>query len=744
MMRVAGLSAALLLLPLAALAAEPARPGPLPLPRSSGPVVLDGELGEPAWRDAAVIDAFYETVFGDNREPLVRTVALVTYDARYFYVGLRCQDDDPRQIRAPYAERDEVLGNQDNVAIFLDTRNDGRSAQEFRVNPRGIQADGVWTDATGNEDFAPDFYYDTAAQIGADGWQAELRIPLSSLRYPKSERQTWRILIWRNLPREFRYAIYSSPLPRGSNCLICHSQELTEIAGLPSGGHLVLAPYASAQDVATAPAPGEPLAGEPADAELGLDLKWTPTPNTALDAALNPDFSQVEADVAQIAVNNRFALFFPEKRPFFLEGVDLFETPVQAVYTRTITSPRWGARSTGKLGSSSYTVLLAQDRGGGSVVLPGPSSSDLAPQDFRSFVGIARWRRDFGSSFVGLLATDREIEGGGHNRVGGPDFQWRPNERDRVTAQLLWSESRTPERPDLSPAWDGGSLDGHALEARWLRRTRTYDVFAEYEDVGAGFRADDGFVPQVGYREGSTEVGYAFYPSGLLSFARPYVFATYSVDREGSHLNQRVGPGVFVLGKRNLQGFVGMNFDRVLTGDKVLERRQLPFNLQFDPSHRFPRLALAGFLGEDVDLANVRVGTGGELTGTATLRPTDHLDTQLHGALSWLDVETPSGGSGRLFTARILRVRAIYNFSARLFLRLIGQYVTEERDPSLYVVPVAARSAFFSGSFLFSYRLNWQTALFLGYGDDRERSPADSLEPTGRQLFLKVSYAFRR
>jgi hypothetical protein len=328
--------------------------------------------------------------------------------------------------------------------------------------------------------------------------------------------------------------------------------------------------------------------------------------------------------------------------------------------------------------------------------------------------------------------------------LGGPDFQWRPNERDRVTGQLLWSESRTPERPDLAAEWDGSRLEGHALEARWLHRTRTWDLFAEYEDLAEGFRADDGFVPQVGYREGSTEAGYAFYPSGLLSFARPYVFATYSVARDGSLLNQRVGPGVFVLGKRNLQGFVGVNIDRVLTGDKVLPRRQLPFNLQFDPSRRFPRLVLAGFLGEDVDLANVRVGSGGELTATATLRPSDHLDTQLHGAFSWLDVDDVSGAKARLFTARILRVRAIYNFSARMFLRLIGQYVTEERDPSLYLEPVAAHSSFFSGSLLFSYRLNWQTALFLGYGDDRERSPADSLERTGRQLFLKVSYAFRR
>src|SRR6185295_7261447 len=286
--------------------------------------------------------------------------------------------------------------------------------------------------------------------------------------------------------------------------------------------------YVSAQDVARADVPGQALRDGPTEKRIGLDVKWNPSASTALDATINPDFSQVEADVAQIAVNNRFALFFPEKRPFFLEGVDLFDTPIQAVYTRTITSPRWGGRSTGKLGSSSYTVLVTQDRGGGSVILPGPTGSDFAPQDVSSVVGIARVRRDFGQSFVGALYAGRENEGKGHNRVFGPDGQWRPNQRETVAGQLLVSDTVTPARPDLAPAWDGRALTSHALETSWRHSTRGLDWIARYRDFGDGFRADDGFVPQVGYREGYLNPDYKFFPKGLFSFVSPFVNLEYA------------------------------------------------------------------------------------------------------------------------------------------------------------------------------------------------------------------------
>ena len=613
----AGLSA------VAAAEPTPPVPPPLSLPRVSGPIVVDGDLSDPGWKGAAVVDTFFETVFGDNRMPSVTTVAWLAYDDRYLYIAVRCDDPDPRKIRAPYVDRDQVIGTDDNVAIFLDTRNDRRSAQEFRVSPRGIQADAVFNDANGNEDFSPDFYYDTAARITDQGWQAEVRIPLSSLRYPRADPQKWGIIIWRNYPRDFRYAIYSSPQPRGANCLVCLSRELTGLTALPSSTHLVVAPYASAQDVAQADAPGQPLGHGRTDKRAGLDVKWNPSASTALDATINPDFSQVEADVAQIAVNNRFALFFPEKRPFFLEGVDLFDTPIQAVYTRTITSPRWGARSTGKFGASSYTVLLTEDRGGGSVVLPGPTGSHFAPQDFSSVVGIARVRCDFGRSFLGLLYTGRENEGAGHNHVVGPDGQWRPNDKEVLAAQLLLSGTTTPDRPDLVPAWNGRTLTSHALETSWRHSTRGLDWTARYRDFGDGFRADEGFVPQVGYREGSLNPGYKFFPKGLFSFVGAFLNLEYAADRRGELLTRQLDPGVLLLGRRNLQANVQLQFRRERTADELLSFTRLSYVVQIDPSRRFTRVGVSGLAGQDVDVLNVRVGRGFSVTAFATLRPTD-------------------------------------------------------------------------------------------------------------------------
>lgn len=171
---------------------------------------------------------------------------------------------------------------------------------------------------------------------------------------------------------------------------------------------------------------------------------------------------------------------------------------------------------------------------------------------------------------------------------------------------------------------------------------------------------------------------------------------------------------------------------------------QLPFNLQIDPSRRLMRIAIQGFFGQDIDLAGIRVGRGADLTLSATVRPTDHLNIDVNAALSWLNVDAAAGRSGRLFTAQVQRLKATYNVSSRMFLRLIGQYITTKRDPALYPFPVGRKDGFFSGSALFSYRLNWQTALFLGYGDDRALDPQNSLVKTGRQVFFKLSYAYQR
>ncbi|HET7294256.1 MAG TPA: DUF5916 domain-containing protein [Vicinamibacteria bacterium] len=717
--------------------------------RAKGAIQVDGALDDPGWKDALAIDTWYETNPGDNVAPQVRSVGRLAYDDRYLYVGLELSDPEPESIKAPYADRDNVDSTTDYAGVILDPRNDGKTGILFLANPRGIQYDAVSNDTAGSEDSSPDFFWDAEASISDAGWTLEIRIPFSSLRYPTADPQTWGFMLYRNWPREFRYQMFANRLPRGGNCFICYESKLEGLSSLPRGGHLVLAPYVNGRRT-DQPAGdlGAPLEGGPVTGEAGFDLKWTPSAAAAVDATVNPDFSQIESDVAQIDANERFALFYPEKRPFFLEGVELLSTPIQAVYTRTITSPRYGGRVTGRLGATAYTALVAEDEGGGSAIIPGPNGSSFADQDFRSWAGVFRARHDFGRSFVSLLVSDREIEGGGFNRVLGPDFQWRPRDGENVSAQLLWSSTLTPERPDLAEEWDGRSLEGHGAHAYWNHSRPSHDWWLEYRDFSDAFRADNGFVPQVGFRELSFDTGQTFRPtSGPVRRLRTYFIADRSLDREGDLLYDELSPGFGLDARFNTFARIRWAWNDVRVGDgkQTLPRSRLLYVLNTSPTRFLPQINLEGFLGGEIDFENVRTGKGGNVSLGWTLRPTDHLELRINNGRRWLDVDVPGRGDRpRLFTARIDRIRATYNFTARAFARLIGQYVETERDPSLYVDEVAAREAAFSGSALLAYKLNWQTVLFVGYGDDRELGETDSLERAERQFFVKLSYAWQR
>lgn len=726
-------------------AAETVPPPPAPedLPRTAAEIKVDGDLDDAGWKQALIIDKFYETSPGNNIPAKIKTTTYLTYDDSYFYIGIKADDPEPSKIRAPFVERDQVVGTDDNIAVFIDARNDKRSALEFRVNPRGIQADGIFDDATQTEDFSPDFFYDTAAKITSGGWQAEFRIPLTTLRYPKTDPQTWNILIWRNWPRDFRYAFYSAPVDRGSPCYICHTHPLVGITQLPSSHHLVVAPYATASNEHLRSDSREDFTSN-SDGNVGADIKWNPTANSAIDATIRPDFSQVEADVPQISTNQRFALFFPEKRPFFLEGSDLFNSPIQLVYTRTITDPDWGLRATGKMGSTSYTVLGGDDNGGGLVVIPGPTFSAFARQDFESTVALGRFRRDFGLSFGSFMFTDREISGGGHNRVFGPDAQWRPTGADFVTGQFLYSHTENPLLPNVSGFFDGDTLSSHAAFINWNHNVERYDWRVQYRDFGDGFRADLGFVPQAGYREALGSGGLRFYPTGkLFNYFRVYGVGDKFYFTDGDDLGHDYFPGVFFQGSRNLTGQFEFHNNKVQVADQLLTQNYLSYFVQFDPSRRFPRMTIQGRTGNSVDFDNVRVGTGTNITLEATVRPFDHLTLIADASREWLDLDEVTA-SGRLYTATIGRLKGVYVFNSRSFIRAIGQYVSTSRDPDLYTFEVPSRDGTFLGSLLYGYRLNWQTVLFLGYGDSGLVNDANALVRMDRSFFFKVSYAWQR
>jgi hypothetical protein len=724
--------------------------------RAAGPISIDGDLSDPGWKGALRYDTWYETNPGDNVEPKVKTTGLITYDDHFFYAAIESFDPNPSQIRSVFSAHDGISGNSDDFAgVLLDTRNDGKTAAEFFVTARGTQYDAVLDDASGNEDSSPDFFWDSQTRLTERGWIVEMRIPFSSLRYKNADPQEWGIILYRNIPRDRRYQLFTNKLPRGANCFVCSYGKVDGFEHLPAGGHLVVAPYVTARyDGEMRDGLGTQLDYRTPRGDGGFDIKWNPNAVTAIDGTLNPDFSQVESDVAAISTNQRFAIFFPEKRPFFLEGVELFSTPIQAVYTRTITSPRWGLRSTGKIGSDAYTILVAEDRGGGSVILPSATGSDFADQDFSSRDLIGRLRHDFGkNSFASFLVTDREVEGGGHNRVFGPDFQWKPNDRNSFTGQFLLSQTRTPNRPDLAAEWNGRNLSSHAAYLWWNYSDAKNDLYTEYKDYGRDFRADTGFVPQVGYRSNYLEVGRTFRPKGFFSRVRTFAMTQYDSEQDGSMLYRMFSGGVGGDAKFRTNFRFRYAYDTVRNGQSLFQRHQLLYNVNFAVNRIFSVVTLSGWLGQDADFANNRLGRGANTSIGGTIRPTNHLELTLTNTVLWLNVPRVAAVTDRLFTAQVERLRAQYTFTSRLFVRGIIQNQRTGRAPQLYAGydPLnpdnneSRHSGSLATQVLVAYQVNWQSVLYVGAGDLRGVTATEGdFEKSARQVFMKLSYAFQR
>jgi hypothetical protein len=700
-------------------AAAPAEPPTLVLPRVSGQVKVDGNLDEPVWSETVVVDRFYEIVPGDNVEPPAKTIGLLGYDDEFLYVGIRCLDPDPSQIRAPWVDRDRVL-DQDLVQVEVDARNEGRWSMLFRVNPRGIQHDGIFDEALGGDLYSPDFHFDSAARITAEGWIVEMKIPLSTLRYRvSSDPQTWRITFFRLYPRRYRYQMVSTPIPRGSNCWLCHSLRFSGISGLPRGGKATYTPFVTGR--ASEDPGADPESEQKID--VGGDVKWLPRPDLALDLTVNPDFSQVEADAPQISINNRFALFFPEKRPFFLEGSELLKGPISVINTRTLTEPEWGVRLTGRPGNAAYTVLVAQDKGGGSLILPGPVFSRRVPQPEDETVVLARYRQTFAKATVGVIGTGREAKDGQYNRVAGADLEWYPSVHDRGTGQLLWSSTRdlgTDEKSD------------YALFLKWAHTLKHVSWTAQVQDLGRDFRADSGFVPQTGVRQVSGDAGYSFYPSGAFRKVRAFVAFEQVDERGGPLVTRTLYPGVSFDG--TLLGAVEWHpreEARAFNG-QIFEQDYWLASVRILPNRRFSYLKLESRYGDELDFGASRLGTGTTIAVLARLSPVDRLQAELSGERHWLDVE-----GVRAFLATVGQAKVTYAFTARSFSRLIGQWDALELGES------GDSDTSFSGSVLYGYRLNWQSILYVGYGNEPGENPL--LDRSRHEaLFVKVAYAFRQ
>src|SRR3989475_9155555 len=481
----------------------PEKSQPLKMPKFDKAPVIDGKLDDEIWKQATVLKDFYQVQPGDNIAPSKPTEVMLGYDSKFIYVAFHCYDE-PDKVRATIPKRDNIW-NDDYVGILFDTFNDGRKAYEFDFSPLGIQADGIWTDGQG-EDFNPDIVMESKGLVTSDGWTVEAAIPFKSLRYVAGKDKLWGAHFWRRIKRFNNELDMWMPLNRDISSWLAQEGHLSGLEGISTERTLELIPsltlsetgkrkatLTSDQVTAGMKDPGR-FVNEPVKFDPGLTGKFSITPNVTLDFAINPDFAQVESDQLVVTANQRFPIFFSEKRPFFLEGIDIFNTQIAAVHTRTIIDPDYAVKLTGKVNRNTFGLLLASDNGPGNFSPEERLTANPRFVDKNASVGILRLKHDIGKkdSFIGFLGTYRRFVDR-YGELGGFDSRFRINKQTTFSAQALVTHSRRNFfYPDL-----GQSLDRaenafiYATDYNMSGRHFGY----EYSTVGRTryYRADVGF-----------------------------------------------------------------------------------------------------------------------------------------------------------------------------------------------------------------------------------------------------------
>ena len=681
----------------------------------------------------------FETRPGENTPAPVETECLVTYDDAHIYIAFEAYDPDPESIRAHLSDRDTAW-NDDFVGVVLDTFNDERRAFEFFVNPLGVQMDLVNDDVAGHESAAWDAIWDSAGRITEEGYVVEFAIPFQQLRFPNGGGVlTWGFDAIRFYPRSDRVRIASQRMDRNISCYLCQISKVEGFEGATPGRNIELVPTLTAgrQDERSDFPDGELENGD-GESEVGFTASWGVTPSMTLGVTLNPDFSQVEADVAQLDINNQFTLFFPEKRPFFLEGADFFSSPFDAVFTRNVAAPDWGLRLTGKQNRNGVGVFVAQDSVT-NLIFPGSTGSDSDSFDFGTTDSTLRYRRDFGkASSVGVLFTGRD--GGDYNNyVGGIDGLYRFRESDSVRYQVLGSQSQYPT--EIAEDYDQplGSIADQAFMLSYTHDARNLAGWVRYEDVGENFRADMGFMPKVDFQEAVTGLERHWWGTEGDWYNRLSVGGEWarSEDHSGQLLSEEFD--VWGVYQGPLQSFVW--FD-VATGNEFFDGELFDLNfirsfVAVRPVGDF-RFEMFSRVGDQVDYSNVQPADEIYLNPEIQFNLGLHLRTDLSHTYQQLDVE-----DGRLFTANLSQLRVVYQLNIRTFVRAIFQYQDIERNPDLHVdEEVDANTRHLFLQLLFSYKLNPRTVVFVGYSDNREGDQNIALTQENRTIFLKLGYSW--
>lgn len=722
---------AILALSSPAWAAEPGPPARAV--RTTATIRMDGKLDEAAWTTAPVMDQLVEYYPGDLTPPRNRTEVRFLYDDTYLYVGYRLFLTDPATLRKPFVRRDKVGGSHDYVQVYIDPLGSQRNGYLFRVNARGVKTDGLNDEAKQTETLDPDYDWDAAAHIDAEGWTAEMRIPLSTLRIARTGPQRWWIVVTRGIPREQYWLDSTARFPKNQSCFWCYASPL-ELADLtPKTETLIVTPSATGTVRRDEGAAGH---GDHPRSQGSLDLKWLPYPGGAVDLTVKPDFSQVEADAPQLTSNLRFALNLPEKRPFFREGLDLVSTQIPALYTRTVAAPDVGLRFTHRSAELNATVFAAHEVGKPGILEPGLLASQLALPDFDSDVAFGHGKRVWGASDAGLFAAVKSNADGSSNTVAGPDASWG-NSTDRVAGQLLGSWTRDPDRPDLIAAWHGQSLSGSAAALRWDHTAATLWT-AKYNLYSQGFRSWLGYVPRVGFQEASLMVKRPYYPKGwVLNDVSPYVSYDALLPLDHSGRESDLALGFTSYGGHNLNIDVSAHPATRVLNEQGLERAtpNVQWAISAVPGGRIPLVQTTGTVGRTVDFATGEVVDGSTLGLGVRTRPFDRLELEADWSRNRLE-GAPNGGVRLEETAGELL--ATWYFGPAFYVLADYQAYRTRR-----IWPTATRFSSSLASLQFAWETRRDLSMFWGVRSGADRALDAASRGRSTEVYFKVSRTFR-
>ena len=728
------------------------------VPRISQRITIDDFAGmtprEGLAEKLAVIEGFIQTSPTDGAPSTQKTVVYLAYDNDNLYVVFLCFDKEPGKISAAMTRREAFGQDEDWIEIYLDTYNDQRRSYCFSANAYGIQWDSRYSETSGysdNRGHQPSFdaLWYSDGKITDQGYIVWMALPFKSMRFPSGDIQKWRTLVGRSIPRSSEYSAWPHK-SRDVQGILTQTSFLNGLEDVAPGRSLQFIPYTSFRSFRLLDAQASPpvFISDRSDPSVGLDTKLVLKDSYVLDFALNPDFSQIESDEPQVTVNQRFEVFFREKRPFFLENAQYFETPLNLVFTRRIADPQLGGRLTGKYGPYTMGFLFANDEAPGKQE---PIESPIYGDD--AYFGIFRVSRDiFGQSSIGALFTTRDFEDD-TNSVGGGDFRLRLNDQWQANGQFVAS------RTDFD---DGSNFSGHAIRSEITRTGSQFGLDILYNDLSPEFRTFTGFIPRVDFRsiEGSTH--YYFRPEGKFLIAwGPEIGALELWDYNGTRLDSSLHPSLYVELQR--QTYIRMNYfhDRQrlrpedfveISEDVDFKTPQYLFNLETSFLQR-ATIRFSYEFGKEINFVPP-VGQTPDLSDFNSadleliMRPLPRLQVRtnyLFTGLKSLDDE-------KIFDDHIVSVRSNYQFTKEFSLRLILQYESTLANPALTSLEDRRN---LNADVLLTYMVNPWTALYVGYNGNRQNlSLIDEigrpeLIRTGRlindanQFFLKFSYLIR-